>query len=56
MFCSDFDSLIAHDIKGNCKKAFDAGDKLGIPRVIEPSDMHMLASKFSITSKYVLHY
>lgn len=30
-------------MKGNCKKAFDAGDILGIPRVIEPSDMDMLA-------------
>ncbi|XP_074038547.1 EH domain-binding protein 1 isoform X2 [Leptinotarsa decemlineata] len=39
----DFDSLSPHDVKGNCKKAFDAGDKLGIPKVIEPSDMHMLA-------------
>lgn len=33
-------------MKGNCKKAFDAGDKLGIPRVIEPTDMHMLAGKY----------
>lgn len=36
-------------MKGNCKKAFDAGDKLGIPRVIEPSDMHMLAGKSFFT-------
>lgn len=44
MHCSrEFDTLTPHDIKGNCKKAFDAGDKLGISRVIEPSDMHMLA-------------
>lgn len=40
---SDFNSLSPHDVKGNCKKAFDAGDTLGIPRVIEPSDMDMLA-------------
>lgn len=39
----DFNSLSPHDVKGNCKKAFDAGDTLGIPRVIEPSDMDMLA-------------
>ncbi|KAK9702012.1 Calponin homology (CH) domain [Popillia japonica] len=39
----DFNSLSAHDVKGNCRKAFDAGDILGIPRVIEPSDMDMLA-------------
>ncbi|KAJ8964295.1 hypothetical protein NQ317_016584 [Molorchus minor] len=37
----DFDSLSPHDVKGNCKKAFDAGDKLDIPRVIEPTDMHI---------------
>lgn len=43
MFCSDFDSLSPHNVKENCKKAFDAGDTLGIPRVIEPSDMDMLA-------------
>lgn len=39
----DFNSLSPHDVKGNCKKAFDAADTLGIPRVIEPSDMDMLA-------------
>ncbi|KAK4873284.1 hypothetical protein RN001_015313 [Aquatica leii] len=39
----DFDSLSPHEVRGNCKKAFDAGDTLGIPRVIEPSDMDMLA-------------
>ncbi|XP_017772923.1 PREDICTED: EH domain-binding protein 1 isoform X2 [Nicrophorus vespilloides] len=39
----DIDSLNAHDVRGNCKKAFDAGDVLGIARVIEPSDMDMLA-------------
>lgn len=40
---SDFNSLSPHNVKENCKKAFDAGDQLGIPRVIEPSDMDMLA-------------
>jgi hypothetical protein len=29
-------------VKGNCKKAFDAGEILGIPRVIEPADMDIL--------------
>lgn len=44
MLCfSDFDSLLPHDIRGNCKKAFDAGEALGIPRVIEPADMAVLA-------------
>ncbi|XP_044729052.1 EH domain-binding protein 1 isoform X2 [Chrysoperla carnea] len=39
----DYDTLVAHDVKGNCKKAFDAGEGLGIPRVIEPADMDLLA-------------
>jgi Calponin homology (CH) domain len=40
---SEFESLLPHDIRGNCKKAFDAGEALGIPRVIEPADMAVLA-------------
>ena len=39
---SDIESLLPHDVKGNCKKAFDAGEALGIPRVIEPADMDIL--------------
>ncbi|XP_058805980.1 EH domain-binding protein 1 isoform X3 [Phymastichus coffea] len=38
----DIDALLPHDVKGNCKKAFDAGEALGIPRVIEPADMDIL--------------
>lgn len=38
----DLESLTALDVKGNCKKAFDAGEILGIPRVIEPADMDIL--------------
>lgn len=38
----DINSLLPHDVKGNCKKAFDAGEALGIPRVIEPADMDIL--------------
>ncbi|KAK0168995.1 hypothetical protein PV327_002749 [Microctonus hyperodae] len=38
----DIESLLPHDVKGNCKKAFDAGEALGIPRVIEPADMDIL--------------
>ncbi|XP_050431010.1 EH domain-binding protein 1 isoform X2 [Adelges cooleyi] len=38
----NFDSLKPHDIRGNCKTAFDAGEILGISRVIEPSDMGVL--------------
>lgn len=46
------------DIVGNCKKAFEAGEKLGIPRVIEPSDMSLLAvpDKLAVmTYLYQLH-
>ncbi|XP_022238381.1 EH domain-binding protein 1-like isoform X2 [Limulus polyphemus] len=39
----DVSALSPHDIKGNCKKAFDAAFGLGIPRLIEPSDMVILA-------------
>lgn len=35
----NFDSLSSQDIRGNCKLAFETGEKLGIPRVIEPADM-----------------
>ncbi|XP_043280420.1 EH domain-binding protein 1 isoform X2 [Venturia canescens] len=38
----EIESLLPHDVKGNCKKAFDAGEALGIPRVIEPADMDIL--------------
>lgn len=51
----DFDSLSPHDVKGNCKTAFDAGDKLGIPRVIEPTDMHMLAVPDKLAVMTYLH-
>lgn len=43
VFFREFDDLTQHDVKGNCKKAFDAGEALGISRVIEPSDMDVLA-------------
>ncbi|KAL1123843.1 hypothetical protein AAG570_001614 [Ranatra chinensis] len=39
----EFDSLTQHDVRSNCKKAFDAGEALGISRVIEPGDMDVLA-------------
>lgn len=35
--------LLQHDVIGNCRAAFDASEMLGIPRVIEPSDMSLLA-------------
>lgn len=38
------DGLSPHDVVSNCKTAFDVAElHLGIPRVIEPSDMSMLA-------------
>lgn len=36
-------SLSPHDVVGNCRIAFDAAECLGIPRLIEPSDMSLLA-------------
>ncbi|XP_075213242.1 eps15 homology domain containing protein-binding protein 1 isoform X3 [Lycorma delicatula] len=39
----EFDSLSPHDVRGNCKTAFDAGEALGISRVIDPADMDLLA-------------
>jgi hypothetical protein len=38
----DFSTLSPSDIRGNCKKAFDAAAILGIPKLIEPSDMVLL--------------
>lgn len=42
LFYRNFESLKAQDIRGNCKLAFETGEKLGIPRVIEPADMVLL--------------
>ncbi|KAJ8045248.1 EH domain-binding protein 1 [Holothuria leucospilota] len=39
----DFSSLSQHDIKGNNKKAFDAAASLGIPKLLDPKDMALLA-------------
>ena len=36
------DNLNPHNVRHNCKIAFDAGEILGIPRVIEPADMDVL--------------
>ena len=54
----DMSTLVPSDIIGNCKKAFDAGEKLGIPKVLEPSDMSLLAvpDKLAVmTYLYQLH-
>ena len=38
----DFASLSPSNIKGNCKLAFDIASKLGVSKLIEPSDMMLL--------------
>ncbi|KAK7051422.1 hypothetical protein SK128_018122, partial [Halocaridina rubra] len=38
----DYDNLSPQDVKGNCKKAFEAGERLGVTRLIEPQDMVIL--------------
>jgi hypothetical protein len=40
---SDFSKLVPQDVIGNCRIAFDITEKLGLPRVIEPQDMNLLA-------------
>lgn len=54
----DINTLMPSDIINNCKKAFEAGEKLGIPKVLEPSDMSLLAvpDKLAVmTYLYQLH-
>jgi len=56
--CRDMSNMVPSDIVGNCKKAFETGEKLGIPRVIEPADMSLLAvpDKLAVmTYLYQLH-
>jgi hypothetical protein len=43
IFSSDFSKLVPQDVAGNCRIAFDTAENLGIPRVIEPRDMNLLA-------------
>ncbi|XP_042231690.1 EH domain-binding protein 1-like protein 1 [Homarus americanus] len=38
----EYESLSPQDVKGNCKKAFEAGERLGVTRLIEPQDMVIL--------------
>ena len=43
LFCpSETDNLSPQNVRHNCKVAFDAGEALGIPRVIDPADMDVL--------------
>ncbi|XP_076463903.1 EH domain-binding protein 1-like [Babylonia areolata] len=51
----DFDKLNPHDIKANNRIAFDAAATLGIPKVIEPSDMVMLAVPDKLCVMTYLH-
>ena len=39
----DLDSLSPQNIRENCRRAFAAGSAIGIPKIIEPTDMDMLA-------------
>ena len=43
LYCSDMTKLSPGNVIENCRTAFDAAEKLGIPRVIEPRDMNLLA-------------
>lgn len=38
----EMDNLSPQNVRHNCKIAFDAGEVLGIPRVIDPADMDVL--------------
>ncbi|KAG8189684.1 hypothetical protein JTE90_022498 [Oedothorax gibbosus] len=51
----DFESLSSNDIKGNCKKAFDAAESIGIPKVMEHSDMVILAVPDKLAVVTYLH-
>ncbi|XP_033105410.1 EH domain-binding protein 1-like protein 1 isoform X3 [Anneissia japonica] len=48
----DFESLSPHDIKGNCKKAFDSAASIGIPKLMEPQDMVLrsVPDKLAVTT------
>ncbi|XP_067627088.1 EH domain-binding protein 1-like isoform X3 [Eurosta solidaginis] len=51
----DMTKLTAHDVVGNCRTAFDAAESLGIPRVIEPRDMSLLAVPDKLAVMTYLH-
>ncbi|XP_058982081.1 EH domain-binding protein 1 isoform X3 [Musca domestica] len=51
----DMSKLTPHDVVGNCRIAFDAAESLGIPRVIEPSDMSLLAVPDKLAVMTYLH-
>ncbi|RUS78965.1 hypothetical protein EGW08_013267 [Elysia chlorotica] len=51
----NYEKLNPHDIKMNNKLAFDAASKLGIPKVLEPSDMVLLAVPDKLLVMTYLH-
>lgn len=51
----DYKSLSPSDIRGNCKKAFDAFASLGIPRIIDPDDMVRLVIPDKLSVITYLH-
>lgn len=51
----EFEKLNPHDIKSNNRIAFDAAAKLGIPKVIEPADMVLLAVPDKLCVMTYLH-
>ncbi|XP_036333236.1 EH domain-binding protein 1 isoform X3 [Rhagoletis pomonella] len=51
----DMSKISAHDVVGNCRTAFDAAESLGIPRVIEPRDMSLLAVPDKLAVMTYLH-
>ncbi|KAK3751612.1 hypothetical protein RRG08_012673 [Elysia crispata] len=51
----NYQKLNPHDIKMNNKLAFDAASKLGIPKVLEPSDMVLLAVPDKLLVMTYLH-
>ncbi|XP_076442759.1 EH domain-binding protein 1-like [Babylonia areolata] len=51
----EYDKLNPHDIKSNNRIAFDAAAQLGIPKVIEPADMVLLAVPDKLCVMTYLH-
>ncbi|GAB0090800.1 EH domain-binding protein 1 [Sergentomyia squamirostris] len=51
----EMSTLSPHDVVGNCRIAFDAAENLGIPRVIEPRDMNLLAVPDKLAVMTYLH-
>lgn len=51
----DMAKLDANDVVGNCRMAFDAAESLNIHRVIEPSDMNLLAVPDKLAVMTYLH-